>query len=198
MEIYQPSDDSYLFSDFLKSYLPPTPYHLPPTTYLDMGTGSGILAKTASEFLNKKNITAVDINPTAIKKLKNQPFKTIQSDLFKNLYSVSETPKPRNPKTPKTIKSNQKFDLIVFNAPYLPRDEREPKDSQVATTGGKRGDEISLRFLKQAKSHLTKNGKILLLISSLTPTEKIKKLWPYKIVARKKIFMEELLILEFN
>jgi len=132
----------------------------------------------ASKFINPKNITAVDINPDAIKNLKSQPFKTIHSDLFQNI--------------------KQKFDLITFNAPYLPLDKREPKSSQLATTGGKKGDEISLKFLKQAKHHLSPNGKILLLISSLTPQDKIKKLWPYKIVAKKKIFMEELLILELK
>jgi len=172
MEIYQPSEDSCLFSEFLEKYLK----QASPKKMLDMGTGSGILAKTASKFLDKKNITVADINPDAINSLKSKGLKAIKSNLFQNIKG--------------------KFDLITFNAPYLPRDEREPKDSQVATTGGKNGDEISLRFLKQAKSHLSKNGKILLLISSLTPMSKINKFNP-EIVARKKIFMEELLILEF-
>ena len=200
MEIYQPSDDSYLFADFLKKYL--TKYQIPRacpsqqqtqisegnTKYLDLGTGTGILSKTALKFLPPKNILASDINPNAIKALQKEKFQTIQSDLFNQIpNSKSQIPL-----------SGAKFDLITFNAPYLPQDPREPKSSQLATTGGKHGDEISLKFLKQAKQHLNPNGKIFLLISSLTPTDKIKKLWPYKIVARKKIFMEELLILEFN
>lgn len=180
MEIYQSAEDSYFFAEFLESYLPSTTYHLPPAklssiTLLDMGTGSGILAKTASKFIPKENITLVDINPNAIKKLKE--FNSIQSNLFEKIEG--------------------KFDLIIFNAPYLPEDKKEPKPSQVATTGGKHGDEISLKFLKQAKKHLNKNGKIFLLISSLTPMDKIKKFKP-KIVTRKKIFMEELFILEFK
>lgn len=173
MKIYQPSDDSYLFADFLKKYLKSNKVN----SYLDIGTGSGILPKTASKFISPENILATDINPEAIKSLQKQLFKTIQSNLFKNIKT--------------------KFDLITFNAPYLPRDPQEPKESQAATTGGKNGDEISLKFLKQAKSHLNPNGKIFLLISSLTPLDKIKK-FKYNIVERKKIFMEELLILEFN
>ena len=176
MEIYQPAEDSYFFADFLKKYLT-TNYSLPTTHYLDMGTGSGILSKIASEFLDKKNILAIDINSLAIKLLKQKKFNTIKSNLFE--------------------KVKDKFDLITFNAPYLPLDSREPKSSQLATTGGKQGNEISLKFLKQAKKHLNKNGKIFLLISSLTPMDKIKKFNP-KIVARKKIFMEELLILKFT
>jgi len=177
MEIYQPSDDSYLFADFLKKELPKLIKKNKHLKFLDVGTGSGILSKTASEFLPPKNIIALDINPNAVRTLQKEKFKTIQSDLFENI----ET----------------KFDLIVFNAPYLPFDSREPASSQLATTGGKRGDEISLKFLRQAKQHLNPNGKILLLISSLTPLDKIKK-FNSTTVARKKIFIEELLILEFN
>lgn len=174
MKIYEPSDDSYLFANFLKNYLKSHKTN----SYLDMGTGSGILAKTALGFIDSKKITASDINENAIKALKKEPFKTIESDLFKNI--------------------KEKFDLITFNAPYLPLDPREPCDSRTATTGGITGDEISLDFLEQAKKHLNPKGKVFLLISSLTPTDKIKKLWPYKVVESKKIFMEDLLILEFK
>jgi release factor glutamine methyltransferase len=142
-----------------------------------MGTASGILAETASKFLNKKNILVADINSDAVKLLKQKGYNAIKTNLFSKIKT--------------------KFDLITFNAPYLPFDPREPKSSQIATTGGKRGDEISAEFLKQAKKHINKNGKIFLLISSLTPMNKIKK-FKHKIVARKKIFMEELLILEFT
>jgi release factor glutamine methyltransferase len=173
MKIYQPSDDSYFFTNFLKKHLK----KFKPKSYLDMGTGSGILTETTSKFIDKKNILAVDINPSAVKLLKQKGFNAIKSNLFKKI--------------------KDKFDLITFNAPYLPLDKREPKDSQLATTGGKKGDEITVKFLKQAKKHLNKNGKIFLLISSLTPINKIKKFNP-KIVARKKQFFEQLLILEFG
>ena len=66
MEIYQPAEDSYFFVDFLEKYLKKNKVN----SYLDMGTGSGILSKTASKFLNKKNILATDINPSVIKLLK--------------------------------------------------------------------------------------------------------------------------------
>jgi len=173
MEIYQPEEDSYLFANFLKKYLSKHKIN----SYLDMGAGPGILSETVSSFLNKDNILAADINLNAVKLLKQKNFNTIKTNLFSKI--------------------KNKFDLITFNAPYLPLDPQEPKSSQVATTGGKRGDEVSLKFLKQAKKHLNKNGKIFLLISSLTPTNKIGR-FKYKIVARKKIFMEELLILEFG
>ncbi|MCK5449576.1 methyltransferase [Candidatus Pacearchaeota archaeon] len=170
-EIYQPAEDSYFFSDFLKKYLSKKKIN----SYLDMGTGSSILSYIVSKFLDKKNILTADINLTAVKLAKKKGFNAIKTNLFEKITG--------------------NFDLITFNAPYLPEDFREPKSSQLATTGGKRGDEISLKFLRQAKKHLNKNGKVFLLISSLTPMDKINKFHP-KIVARKKLYLENLLILE--
>jgi len=150
MEIYQPAEDSYFFIDFFRRIFKKNKIN----SYLDMGTGSGILAKTLSKILNPKNIIGADINKTAIKKLEKEKFKRIETDLFKKIKG--------------------KFDLITFNAPYLPRDSREPVSSQLATTGGECGDEISLKFMEKAKSHINPNGKIFLLISSLTPQDRLK------------------------
>jgi HemK-related putative methylase len=173
LEIYTPREDSYFFSDFLKKNLKQKNI-----SFLDMGCGSGILSLTAKD-LGIKEITAVDININAVKETKKLNIKTIHSNLFEK------------------IKKEDKFDIICFNAPYLPLDKREPKDSRIATTGGKYGDEISLKFLKQAKKHLNKDGKIYLLISSLTRLNKIQKYNP-KIIAQKNIFNEKLIILKIN
>jgi len=175
MEIYEPSDDSFFFAGFLKNYIKKNK----PSSFLDIGCGSGILAKSVCKFFSKKNILCADINASAVSATRLVGFKAIKSNLF------SKIPK------------NQKFDLITFNAPYLPEAKHEPKCSKLITTGGKKGDEISLKFLKQAKEHLNENGRILLLISSLTPLEKINKFEP-KILAKKKLFFEELKILEFK
>jgi len=172
--IYEPREDSYFFEEFLEKYLKKLPKN---SKALDMGTGSGILAKKIAEFLGAKNTTASDINQEAIGGLKKEKFRKIKSDLFERI--------------------NEKFDLIVFNAPYLPKDGREPEDSSLATTGGEKGDEISIKFLKQAKNRLKKCGKILLLVSSLTPMSRIKKFSP-RIAARKKLGFEDLIILEFS
>lgn len=175
MEVYEPSDDSFFFAGFLKNYVRKNK----PSNFLDMGCGSGILAKTVSRFFSKANILCVDVNPSAVLATRLLGFNSMKSNLFS--------------KIPKT----KKFDLITFNAPYLPEVKEEPKSSRTITTGGKNGDEISLKFLKQANNHLTERGKILLLVSSQTPLEKINKLKP-KILSKKKLFFEELLILEFN
>jgi len=175
MEIYQPSDDSYFFAEFLNKYLKKN--H--PESFLDMGCGSCILSKTISKFFDNKNILCVDINQSAVSTAKLLGFESVKSNLFSK------------------VSKKRKFDLMTFNAPYLPEYQNEPESSRLITTGGKRGDEISIKFLKQAKNHLNKNGIILLLISSLTPMEKINKFKP-KLVAKKKIWFEELRIYEFK
>ena len=91
-------------------------------------------------------------------------------------------------------KISGKFDLILFNPPYLPEDKREDTASSIATTGGKKGDEIILRFISKAKSHLNNNGIILLLLSSLTPKDKIlSSLKKYRF--KKEILEKNILII---
>lgn len=175
MEVYEPQEDSYFFAEFLKEYL----IKNSPKKILDMGCGSGILGKTLSEVTPNSKILCADINPFAVESTKSLGLNTVRSNLFSN------------------ISLEERFDLILFNAPYLPEEDIEPSESKLITTGGKRGDEVSLEFLRQAKTHLEKDGKILLLVSSLTPLDKIKKFKP-KQVASKKIFFEELKILEFK
>jgi len=167
--IYQPAEDSYLLAKEVKKYSKGR-------KVLDVGAGSGILSKTALESGAKSTI-ALDISPEAVSFLKSQGLSAVQSDLFSNI--------------------KEKFDLIVFNPPYLPKDKREDKASQLATTGGKKGDEIILKFLKNVKSHLNKDGVTLILVSSLTPKKRIcsilkKQELSYSIVSSSKLFMEKL------
>jgi HemK-related putative methylase len=179
MEIYSPSDDSLFLASFVKNKLK----SLKPKSILDMGSGSGIQAMTCilSGAL-PASITLVDINPDAISHLQKYfpDSKVIHSDLFSKL------------------KTSDKFDLIIFNPPYLPEDKF---DSEADTAGGKRGDEIIVRFLKKLKSHLTDNGKALLLLSSLTPMNNINKEFKrYKahLLGKKKLFFEELYVWELK
>jgi release factor glutamine methyltransferase len=191
MAIYQPSDDSYLLQETLKKFLITKEKNI---KIFDMGSGSGILAETCKN-LGFNNILTSDIDPEAVNFLKNQNFETIQSDLFDNLYIKGGL----------NIKGNLvplQFDLIIFNPPYLPLDKREPRDSRIQTTAGKKGYELIIKFLKQAKSHLLKNGKILLLFSSLSKPDiilkKAKQLgYNHKLLSRKKLFFEELFVYKF-
>ncbi|MDP3026423.1 MAG: methyltransferase [Nanoarchaeota archaeon] len=174
MEIYQPAEDSYLLSEVLTDYLSGKSKHI---KILDMGSGSGIQAQTCKQ-LGFNNILTADINKEAIKNLKKQGFKSIHSDLFSN------------------INKKEKFDLIIFNPPYLPEHKY---DKEKDTTGGKKGFETILAFLQQAKPFLNKEGAILLLFSSFSQPkiiiEKAESLgYKTKELSSKKLFFEELFV----
>ena len=171
LEIYQPAEDSFLLEKFVKKEIKKKSI----TKVLDMGTGSGIQAEAAvKEGINPKDITIADINSRAIKLLKKKfpKSKLIQSDLFSK------------------IPNNKKFDLIIFNPPYLPDHKF---DNQPDTSGGKNGSRVINKFLKKTKSHLNKNGKILLLTSNLTKNINWQD-YKRKLLGKKRIFFEELYV----
>tara|TARA_Y100000310_G_scaffold268572_1_gene281247 strand:+ start:13036 stop:13584 length:549 start_codon:yes stop_codon:yes gene_type:complete len=176
MPFYPPAEDSYFLTEIIKKQIKNKNIKC-----LDLGTGSAIQSKTLIELgIKKQNITAIDINPAALIEAKKLKIKTINSNLFQ--------------------KTKEKYDLIIFNPPYLPESKY---DSEPDTTGGKNGDEVIIEFIKQLKKHLTKTGKALILTSSLTPNNKWQKLansldLKIKKLATKKIFYEELYVWEIN
>src|SRR5439155_24163871 len=60
------------------------------------------------------------------------------------------------------------FDLVAFNAPYLPsaEDERLPGDIDRAFHGGEGGVEVSARFVADLPRVLAPEGRALLVVSS--------------------------------
>ena len=177
MQIYQPAEDSHLLARNISKYSR--------GLVLDIGTGTGILAAEASQKAEK--VIAIDINKEAIKQgkktyknLKNLEFR--QSNLFEK------------------IKSDEKFNLIIFNPPYLPND-KEFYDP--ALHGGKKGYEVIEKFLKQASKYLKPNGKILLLISTQTKPKKVQEIidkygFEYKKIDEESLFFEKLFVYEIK
>jgi release factor glutamine methyltransferase len=169
--IYAPREDSFLIEKEVEK-------RARGKCVLDVGTGSGILARAALR-AGAKEVLAVDVDEEVVDKLKSEDFEVRKSDLFS------------------CFEKGRKFDLIVFNPPYLPEDEREDVESARVTSGGKRGDELIVKFLQGVGGHLSSGGEILLVISSLTPLGKIEKVlreegFVKKVVSSKKVFMETL------
>jgi HemK-related putative methylase len=168
-------------SRILKEKIPFLLEKNPNLNFLEIGAGSGIHLETAKNSgIKLENIFSSDIDKKSVSHCQLLGFNCIHSDLFE--------------KIPKL-----KFDLIIFNPPYLPEDSREPKDSQTATTGGKKGNEIILKFLGQSKKFLSKNGKIFLITSSLAENIDFKKLgYNAKEIGCEKLFFERLCIWELE
>lgn len=150
--VYEPAEDSFLFAE-----------NLPVGTgdrVVDMGTGCGILGVIAATKADE--VVAVDINPYAVRCAKEnaelnhvaEKMSFVQGDLFSS------------------IRTGERFDLVLFNAPYLPSDH-EDEDSWLARswTGGVSGRNVIDRFISGAPKHLEPNGEILLVQSTLSDVE---------------------------
>jgi len=166
-EPYAPAEDTYFLEDNLVNEKG--------KYALDIGTGSGYLTRTLSQ--NFLQVIATDIVFDFLinqnKKIKNG----ICCDAAEAL--------------------NCKFDLIVCNMPYLQSDEISDR----RVDGGKEGVEVPLKIIRSAVKCLNDSGKMLFVSSSLANYEKLvaesKKLGlDLKIIARKKLFFEELLIVK--
>ena len=101
--------------------------------------------------------------------------KVLKSDLFSNVKG--------------------KFDVIIFNPPYLPFDN---KDKDVAINGGVKGYEIIKRFLYKAKNYLNDKGFILMVFSNKTGKQEVddiikRKGYAHELLEKKSLpFFEEL------
>jgi release factor glutamine methyltransferase len=178
--VYVPSDDTFLLAENLNiSY---------GDNVLEIGTGTGLVAMYASKLTNK--VTATDINYNALelaeKNITNNNIKNIEL-LFGDLFEPVK---------------NRKFDLIIFNTPYLPTSEEETLDNALnfAFDGGPDGRKVIDVFLNQVKNYLNPKGKVQLIQSSLSNIEKtIKKLnqngFIAEIAESEKFFFEEIVLI---
>lgn len=174
-QVYLPAEDSFLLAESLAVKGGRT---------LDIGTGCGIQAIVVTERASK--VLACDISMEAVKCagynacLNKANIEVFQSDLFESV--------------------SGKFDLIVFNPPYLPSDPSDTDDElRKSWDGGKNGREVIDRFIDDAAKFLKPEGRVQLVASSLGNVghvmQKFKEacLRP-EITARKKYFFEELCV----
>ncbi len=171
---YAPAEDSFLLAESVKVEKG--------SGVIDLGCGTGIQGINAL-LKGAGKVVFSDLNPEAIRNAEANVEKInlqeraefLESDLFDKI--------------------PEKFDLIIFNPPYVHSEKKELKD----VDGGKDGREILDRFLEQFPGHLKDNGKCLFLQSDLNGISetggKLKKGgMEFEIVSRKKLFFEELLI----
>ena len=150
--VYEPAADTYLLLDAIIIN--------PSDSVLDVGCGAGLASLVAAS--KAKRVVSIDISFLAVRNTtenlrKNglvQNVSVLQSDLFTGLAH------------------DAKFTMIMFNPPYLPADEMNTEMDH-ALIGGEEGSELTERFVKEASSHMVKNGRLYVVVSSLANTDAI-------------------------
>ncbi|KPU63833.1 protoporphyrinogen oxidase [Thermococcus sp. EP1] len=174
-QVYEPAEDTFLLARNLKVK--------EGDIALDVGTGTGIIALLMAR--KARFVLGVDVNPIAVELAKenakingitNVQFKL--SNLFENVAG--------------------KFDIITFNAPYLPGEPEEPID--LALVGGKTGREVLDSFLEQFDNYLHEKGVVQIVQSSITGIEEtLRKLeskgFTTEITAKERYFFEEIVVI---
>ncbi|MDV0444000.1 HemK2/MTQ2 family protein methyltransferase [Methanorbis rubei] len=149
-QIYFPAEDTFLLMHAALREVKPE------DRVLEVGTGSGAVAKAMMDVAPQT--VATEINPHAAQYAGEQGVNVVRGNLLDPL--------------------SGEFDLILFNAPYLPTMPEEKLNDwlEFALDGGVTGREVIEKFLPDAVLHLAKFGRILLLISSATGLAEIQEL----------------------
>jgi release factor glutamine methyltransferase len=125
-------------------------------TILDMGCGSGVLGLSLAADFPTAKVTLTDVSSDALALARENAEFTelegvifLESDLFSGL-------------------SDQRFDLIVANLPYVPETDRASlavevtHDPDLALFSGKDGLDLIRRFIPEAVDHLSPGGTLAL------------------------------------
>lgn len=154
----------------------------------DLGTGSGILALLAAR--SGAAVTAVDIDPLAVecasgnvrRNGREGQVRVVTSDVFDQ------------------VEPGRRFDLVVTNPPFYPRDAARPTDRAFAAGEGNR---FFAKLAESLPGRLREGGALVMIQSSDADFEPITRMIEARglsgrVVGERRGFFETLTIREFR
>jgi release factor glutamine methyltransferase len=148
---------------------------------LELGTGSGYVARHLAGKVAL--VVATDVNPHACRAASSPGVGIARADL--------------------TAGIRGQFDLVLFNAPYLPTEPGERLDDwlEKAFDGGETGREVIARLLPDLPRVLAPGGRVLIIISELTGEKEVLGLlrdagFQAGIVREEKVEGERLMVVK--
>ncbi|KAN0016073.1 hypothetical protein ACTFIU_006026 [Dictyostelium citrinum] len=194
-DVYEPSEDSYLFIDSLqKDY--DNIKAMNPFIMLEIGSGSGFVITFLAKMLGSdgsKYYMSTDINPkAAIASSKTSSENNVHLDVL-NTSFVSSIERLKG-----------SIDILLFNPPYVPTPSEEVNEGGIVASwaGGINGREVIDKLLPQIPSILSKKGFFyIVLVQENKPKQVISILgeygFNYKVVGKRKARNELLYIIKF-
>lgn len=177
-QVYQPAEDSHLLAETAREAVDSG------ERALDVGTGSGYVASALAEA--GAEVVATDVNPLACREAREAGLDVLQANLADPF-------------------RDSVFDLVTFNPPYLPTPPGEAMNDWMerALSGGESGREVIEPFLETVGRVLAPEGRVLLLVSTLTDVEAVAELaaeagFDSREVAEESHPFERLVVLELR
>lgn len=174
-DVYPPSEDTDLLLKALREQEP----MLRGLRAVEVGSGSGVVARWMMDA--GARVVAIDLNPHATAATRALGVPAIRGDLLSALRG--------------------RFDVIAFNAPYLPSAPEERIDGPIdlAFHGGVGGIEVSARFADDLRRVLAPDGRAYLVVSNradlatlMAHLDALRIRWAP--VARSRFFFEEIAV----
>ena len=159
-QVYEPSEDTFQLLEAINVKKD--------DKVLEIGTGSGLISLVCA--YKGTNVVCTDVNPFAVELAKrnflvNNSFLSGSYDIrLGNLFDA--------------LTLDDKFDIIIFNPPYLPTKLNERVGGSgwfdIATDGGVDGLKVTKKFIDGLSNHLFIDGCAYFVFSSLSDRKKLE------------------------
>jgi len=173
-DVYDPGEDSFLLVDAALAEVKKD------EKVLEIGTGSGIVSMFLKDMAD---VVATDINPEACRNARLNGVTVVRADLFSGICG--------------------RFDLVIFNPPYLPTSEGERVEGWLnkAFDGGPDGRLVIDAYIERLPFMLSPGGRALVVISTLTDVDAVARRFrehgfTVEEVGELKVCFEKLVVLK--